>query len=511
MLTQDDIIYFIITDRFFDGDPDNNQDVEITNPTGYHGGDFQGIIDRIPYLQNLGVTALWITPVYENSHLSEHGSWGYHGYWPLDFEKVDSHLYSPKPGVPAGSKRYLKDLVDQLHAAGIKLILDMVVNHTAYNHPGLSGDPSTPIKPHWFNHPHSEHEVGDVGSWMAGLPDLQQDQPEVADYFVGVIADWIAETGVDCIRMDTVKNVEGIFWHYYKTVIKGHFPQTTLLGEVLDFDIDRLSAFQRHFAFDSLFDFPLQRAIEQSFIFGDSLTAITAPYSSLIHPGSGVLDRDNMYTNHNKLVTLLDNHDLRARFLTLALEHSGGHRGWAVQTLILALTLMLTSRGIPQIYYGTELGLEGGADPDNRRDMPWHLLPNGLEPSDEHAEAALIFQATKQLIGIRKESAALKYGSQLTLYVNDAHYVYIREYRDEWVIVAFNLTNEDMTEPLHVSFSDNDILPPRLKEAMANQQYVDILRQVPSGHMDNMQLSLTLKARSASILMPLKNMLTRVA
>ena len=511
MLTQDDIIYFIITDRFFDGDTENNFDLESANPNGYHGGDFQGIIDRIPYLQNLGITALWITPVFENSHLSLHGSWGYHGYWPLDFEKIDPHLYSPKPGVPAGSKRYLKELVDQLHAVGIKVILDMVVNHTAYDHPALKGDPSTPIKPHWFNAPKSVHEAGDIGSWVSGLPDLNQEIPEVADYFVRVIADWIEETGVDCIRMDTAKHVEGIFWHYYKTVIRGKFPNVTLLGEVLDYNIDTISHFQQHFAFDSLFDFPLQKGIEDVLIFGAPFTQIAAPYSSLIEPGTGILDRDTTYTNHNKLVTLLDNHDLRARFFTTALEHGGGNRDWAIATTKLALTLMMTTRGIPQIYYGTELALEGGHDPDNRRDMPWHVVPDGLEPSSDFPEAQTLFQHLRQLIGLRKSSPALKYGSQLTLYVDERTYVYIREYRDEWVIVAINSSDEDMEKPLSISFAENSILPPRLKEQMASQQFVDIFRQVESGHMDNQVLHIQLKGRSAALLMPLKQMLISVA
>jgi glycosidase len=511
MLTQDDIIYFIITDRFCDGDEENNFNLETSNPRGYHGGDFAGIIDRIPYLQNLGVTALWITPVFENSHLSEHGSWGYHGYWPLDFEKVDPHLYSPKPGVPAGSKRYLKELVDQLHAVGIKVILDMVVNHTAYDHPALKGDASTPIKPHWFNSPRSEMEAGDIGSWVSGLPDLNQEIPEVADYFVRLIADWIEETGVDCIRMDTAKHVEGIFWHYYKTVVRGKFPNVSLLGEVLDFNIDTISHFQQHFAFDSLFDFPFQKAIQDVVIYGAPCTTIAAPYSSLVKPGDGILDRDTAYTNHNKLVTLLDNHDLPARFFTLALEHSQGNRKWAVDAMKLALTTMMTSRGIPQIYYGTEIGLEGGADPDNRRDMPWHLFPNGLEPAEDYPEQREMFNHLKQLIGLRKASAALRYGSQLTLFVSDHVYVYIREYRDEWVIIAINAGMEDMQTPLTISFGDNSILPPRLKEQMENQQYVDIFRQVESGHMHDQELTLQLQGRSAALLMPLKQMLISVA
>lgn len=510
MLTQDDIIYFVVTDRFADGDKNNNFDFEPENPMGFHGGDFAGIQNRIPYLQHLGITALWITPVTVGIHLPQYNSWGYHGYWPYDFEKVDPHLYSPKPGIPDGSKRYLKDLVDQLHAAGIKVILDMVVNHTGYNHPGLSGDPSTPIKPHWFNAPRGEQEIGAVGSWVTGLPDLKQDVPEVADYFVRVIADWIAETGVDCIRMDTAKNVEGIFWQYYKTVVKGKFPEVNLLGEVLDYNIDTISDFQRHFAFDSLFDFPLQKAIKDVVIYGSPCTDIAAPYSTLVNPGGGVLDKDTAYTNHNMLVTLLDNHDLGQRFFSEALAHSGGNRDWALNTTQLATTLLITSRGIPQIFYGTELAMEGNADHDNRHDMAWDRLPNGLEPDENQSEAFVMFHYLRQLIGLRKSSEAIRYGAQLTLYTDQNIYVYLREYRDEWVIVAFNFGQEAMPVPLEINFAENNGLAPRLKEKMADLQYIDLYRQIPSGKMDGQVLKIQLKGRSVSILLPLKQLMENV-
>lgn len=511
MLTQDDILYFVITDRFSNGDPENDFDIQPDNPQGFHGGDFQGIVDRIPYLQHLGITALWITPATLGIHIPEHGSFGYHGYWPLDFERVDPHLYSPKPGVPEGSKRYLKELVDQLHAAGIKVVLDMVVNHTGYLHPAL-GDPryTGPIKPHWFNAARGEQEIGDIGSWLNGLPDLKQDEPEVADYFVRVIADWIEETGVDCIRMDTAKHVEGVFWQYYKTVVKSKFPEVSLLGEVLDYDIDHISNYQRHFAFDSLFDFPLQKTLKEVVIYGAPASRFATPYSHLQNPGGGILDKDSAYTNHNLLVTLLNNHDLGRRFFTEALDHGGGNKDWAVATTKLAATLMMTTRGIPQIYYGDELALEGGDGHDNRRDMPWDRVPNGLEPDESHWEAHELYHHFRQLIGLRKNSEALKYGAQLTLYVDDYMYVYIREYRDEWVIVALNFGQDDMPFPLVIDFGDNIALPPRLKEQIAGQQYVDIFRQMPSGKMDEKKLRIQLKGRSASILMPLKQLLVHV-
>ena len=143
MITQSDIIYFLLTDRFRDGDPKNNFDANGENPRAYHGGDFKGIVEKIPYLKNLGVNVVWITPVYVNIHLPEEDSWGYHGYWTLDFEKVDDHWYSPSKDLPNGSKEYLRELVGILHRNDLKLILDVVVNHTGYNHPGRRGESDT--------------------------------------------------------------------------------------------------------------------------------------------------------------------------------------------------------------------------------------------------------------------------------------------------------------------------------------------------------------------------------
>ena len=510
MLTQDDIIYFVLTDRFADGDPDNNFDVNRENPQAYHGGDFAGIVERIPYLQHLGVTALWITPVFENNHRVQDNQYGYHGYWPLDFEKVDPHLYSAKPGIPAGSKRYLKDLVDQLHAAGIKVILDMVVNHTGYDHPGRYGDPSTPIKPHWFTPDRTYEEMGPIGSWLSGLPDLDQNNAEVADYFVNMVADWIEETGVDCIRMDTAQHVEDTFWHYYSTVIKGKFPTISLLGEVMTQDIDHNAHYQRSFNFDSLFDFPLQDALKKVFIEGAPFTIITSPYSAPQRPGQGVLDRDIVYSNHNNLVTLLDNHDLASRFFTAALDKSNGDRRWAIDHTKLALTMLFTTRGIPQLYYGTELGMEGGHDPDNRRDMRWDLVENGLEPSDKHPEAHEFYHHTHQLIQLRRSSQALRYGSQITLHVSEKQYVFLREYRSEWMLVAINLADDDMLEPIVIDLADHSVIPPRLQAQINAQQYVDIHRFVQSGRPVDNKISLQLPAHSSAVLMPLHQMLVSV-
>ncbi len=191
MIGQEDIIYFVLTDRFCDDGSQKNYEVNKQKPNAYHGGNFAGLITKIPYLKNLGVTAVWITPVYLNIHEGPNGAESYHGYWSLDFEKVDNRLYNTKRDLPEGSKQYLKELADALHQNNLKLVLDMVVNHTGYNHPGLRGDLSTPIRPYWFN---PQGDPSPEKMWLFGLPDLNQSNPEVADYFVNTIIDWIEAT-----------------------------------------------------------------------------------------------------------------------------------------------------------------------------------------------------------------------------------------------------------------------------------------------------------------------------
>jgi glycosidase len=471
MIEQNDIIYFILTDRFNNSNSRNDFLTDPTNPQAYHGGDFQGLIKKIPYVKNLGATAIWITPVYLNIHRDPNQPAPYHGYWTLDFEKVDPHLYTPK-NYKEGSKQYLKELCDTLHSNGLKLILDMVVNHTGYDHPALRGESGTPIKPHWFNSP---NETSEEKKWLDGLPDLNHDLPEVADYFVNNIIDWIEATGIDGIRMDTVKNVERTFWYHFKSYVKGKYPQITVIGEVLDQDIPTLSRFQRYLAFDSLFDFALQQAIWDVFIHDQSLNRIARPRLSENEP-KGVLDRDFLYTNQNRLVTLLDNHDLPKRFFTEALDACSGNKQEALKIFKMATTFQFTTRGIPQIYYGTEIILEGYHDPDNRRDMRWGIFEDGLEPTSKYPIEKEAFNHLKKLAKLRNSSQALQYGPLLTLYADTFLYAYLREFRGESVIVVINNGHDPMPFPINIAVRFNKYIPPRIAnylEGKSLYSYID--------------------------------------
>ncbi|MBZ4665961.1 alpha-amylase family glycosyl hydrolase [Mahella sp.] len=211
------VIYFIMTDRFYNGDTTNDMDANPSDPKAYHGGDLQGIIDKLDYIKDLGATAIWITPVVDN----EEG--GYHGYWAYDFERVDEHL---------GDTAKLKELTDKAHDKDIKVILDMVFNHTGYNSPWLSD----PAKSDWFNEKmdivnYNNQEEVEKG-WLSGLPDLNQSNPDVEKYLIDMAMSWIDETGIDGFRLDTVRHVPKEFWTKLSQTIKQKYPDFFLLGEV---------------------------------------------------------------------------------------------------------------------------------------------------------------------------------------------------------------------------------------------------------------------------------------
>ena len=508
MLTQQDVIYFVVVDRFCDGTDLNNMDVDKANPLAFHGGDFEGIRQRIPYLKALGITMLWMTPVVRNTHIPEWNSWGYHGYWPESFDQVDPHLYTPRTDIPDGSRLHLKHLVDELHANGIGVILDIVTNHVGYNHPLFVDDSAYPIKKGWFN---QDDAYSPYKMSLMGLPDLNQDDVEVGDYFIGVILDWVAETGVDCLRFDAVKHVESIFWQRVKTYIKGKYPNLTLIAEVLDTQVNETAAYQKNFDFDSIFDFPLQHALVAALVHDAPFSEVLARPEISSMERAGVLNADFMYANHNRLITLLDNHDTEARLITLLLRKHNGKWEKALPSYLMALTLLFCLRGIPQLYYGDEIGLEGGRDPDNRRDMPWHWMGGvaGSEgPTQEYPHARAIFHHVKTLIALNRAHEALQYGASITLYTDPFLFVFIREFRSSVVVVAVHNGWEDMPEPVEIHISQNPHLPKRLHAYLEGKMLCDALGAMEETRQENESRILSgsfriqLAAKTSRILVP---------
>jgi alpha-amylase len=477
MITQDDVIYMIVTDRFADGDPANNPCVDRSDLNGRHHGDLLGVVQRMPYLHDLGVTALWITPVYENP------AYAYHGYHPLDFEKVDPRLCSPQLG-PKGSRECVRRFVEIAHKHEFKVMLDLIVTHTAPDHPWLKE------RPDWFNRGGDTIEK----MWWAGLPSLNHDKIDVNLYFVQNVMDWINTTEADAIRIDAARHAEKQFWSVLKLFAHGLHPDITLVGEVWDHDAAHVAPYQTVYGFDSMFDYPLWHAMVDVFANDVAVNRIARPELDEWEP-YGVLNQDLAYRNAYQLVTFIDNHDT-PRFFHLA----GGEENpeLAVARTKLALTFLLTTRGIPQLYYGSELAMQGGEHPDNRRDMAWDLIEDRKLDTPEARRAREMHAFTRTLVHLRRESMALRYGLLMTLYVTPTLYSYSRTYLDDTRVIILNnaLEATDFPLPLH----KNPRIPSLTREHLPNGRYlVDDLNprnrvQILDGH-----IRVRLPAKTAAV------------
>lgn len=355
-----DRIYFLLTDRFANGDTTNDLGANPQQPLNWHGGDFKGLIQKIKegYFQRLGFTAIWITPVYLQTPPvpvtggpnagSEFA--GYHGYWAEDYFKVDPHL---------GTLDDLKELVKVAHDNGLKIVQDMVVNHLGY------GATLSKTRPEWFN---TDADCNasinrDVDCVLAGLPDLKQDIPEVQKLLNDAVAYWIKEVGIDGIRMDTMKHSADSYWpQFFAEGGPADASKIWTVGEVYNGDPNFLSKYL-NFGAPSVLDFGLYGAIKDSISGGADAT-----------PVADVLSRDGVYPDARRLSTFIDNHDVK-RFVSESAERGVTGQA-AVERLDLALSLIYTLRGTPVVYYGTELVMPGEGDPynyplgrSNREDM----------------------------------------------------------------------------------------------------------------------------------------------
>ena len=445
----DDVIYLLMPDRFANGDPANDNPPvsrgmhDRTKPRYYHGGDFRGIVEHLPYLKDLGVTAIWLTPIYDNvNHLNEREKYDgqpitdYHGYGAVDFYGVEEHF---------GSLDEYRELVDRAHALGIKVIQDQVANHTGPYHPWVQDPPA----PSWFHGTGTQHlsntwrtwtlidphaaaaaKGSTLDGWFAGiLPDLNQDDPEVARYLMQNTLWWIGSTGIDGIRQDTVPYVPRGFWREWTAAIHARYPSFKIVGEVYDSDPALASFFQGGRArfdgidtgLDSVFDFPLQDAIARVF-------TGKAPLREL----PKMLAHDAIYPDAASLVTFIGLHDM-PRFL---------HRqGATAASLKQAFTFLLTTRGTPMIYYGDEIGMTGGDDPDNRRDFPggWKEdAASAFETSGRSKAQEELFQSIRQLTRLRAATPELRRGALTGLLVEDDAYAFARVTDASRVVVVFN-------------------------------------------------------------------------
>lgn len=432
----EDTIYFLLTDRFEDGDPTNNYEVNKSDLRRFHGGDLQGIINRMDYLKDLGVSTIWINPVFQNQKEFIDTA-GYHGYWPIDFEKVEEHQ---------GDWAKLKEMVDLAHEKDMKVILDVPLNHVAWDHPWRKD----PEKHDWF------HNMGDIVDWndpyqvehgdMYGLPDLAQGNPEVYDYLLNICKNVIDKTGVDGFRLDAVMHINKSFWDKFNKDIKDHAgPDFYMVGEVFHGDPKVVAPYQDR-GMPGLFDMPLYFTTKDTFAHDGSMKNLAAKVREL----------DNAYDNPHLMAAFIDNHDTD-RFMTVA-----GHNG--KEKLSLALAFLMTLNRIPVIYYGTEQAMTGrnehmGSNPPENRAM--------MEFENDPGMQAYF----TKLATIRNESSALKEGAMLEMWEDDQIYAFSRITPDDEAVVVLNNSYDNQYREIPIRKESEMKDGTVLKDALSGQEY----------------------------------------
>jgi glycosidase len=451
-LTPADVVYLIMPDRFANGDPANDEPAEAqgshdrSKARAYHGGDLRGIREHLDYLKDLGVTTLWLTPIVKNGATED-----YHGYGAVDLYAVEPHL---------GSLREYQELVAAAHQQHMKILFDIVPNHVGPKHPWAAKPPL----PDWFHGTVQHHmnssapvngtfygEAENQGhdlfeaivdphapprlwrnlteGWFAGLlPDMNTENPAVAQYLLQNAIWWTESSGLDGFRVDTFPYVSRQFWSRWHVGLRRIYPQLTTIGEVFHPDASVTCFFvggqKRYDGIDTgvstLFDYPMYFVLRDVLLHG-------APVGRI----ADVLQHDALYPRPDELVTFFGNHDV-TRFAT--------EKGSSAAKLKLAFALTLTLRGIPQLYYGDEIGMPGGGDPDNRRDFPggWREdSRNAFTEGGRPREQQELFAYVRELLRLRREHAALRSGHLWHLFSDETSYVFLRESEEERVLVIF--------------------------------------------------------------------------
>jgi alpha-amylase len=427
-ISPNDNIYFLLVDRFSNGETETTDafwDINPNAPKAYHGGDLQGVIKKLDYLQDLGITAIWLSPVADNE------TGGYHGYWIEDFYKVEEHF---------GTMEDLQSLVKEAHARDIKVILDHVVNHTGYNSPWLKDEE----KSQWYN-PRTDiinwsDPIQLETGWLAGLPDLDFSNPDVQSFMIENTLWWIDETGVDGFRLDTMRHVPHEFWKDFSIAIKSKYPDFYLIGEVWSNDVKQLESYHQD-GIDGLTNYSLYEGLREAFSDGgESYTLIQA------------VRKEDRLSKPDWNGLFIDNHD-NARMLSVGSEGQAHVKQ--------SLAFLYTYPTIPILYYGTELGLEGGSDPDNRRDMPWDRLE----------EPPAIYQWTKDLIRLRQSIVSEGDPEYQILSYDRYAFASILEAGNKKLISIYNLLNKEKAFEVDLSEVSGLNFPVTLTNPIDGESY----------------------------------------
>jgi len=429
-------IYFILIDRFFDGDPGNNKgksdemyDGTRTDWFKYWGGDIRGIIKKLDYLKGMGISAIWITPVFKqvDNVIGKEGQKmaPYHGYWAVDFKRIDEHLVDRDDDIREfkNHNTVFDELIKELHKRGMKLILDIVCNHSNPHFEGGRGelyDDGVLIASYENDKNGWYHHLGEVSNWndlsqiqnqdLCGLSDFNEESFSYREYIKESMKLWLSK-GVDAFRVDTVKHMPIWFWQEFSTDMQKHKPDLFMFGEWFQGGVwDRVSVNFANKSGMSILDFSLRQAIEDVF---------AKNYYQGFQEIAEVLNRDGEFTDPNELVTFIDNHDM-PRFSSINNDP---------ERIRLAINFIMIARGIPCIYYGTEQYLHNdnnfGNDPYNR-------------PMMEKWDTTKIYQDVAKLAKLRKENIAVQRGGMFHHYITSDNYIFSRSYMGSSCVVAVN-------------------------------------------------------------------------
>jgi neopullulanase len=446
-----DVIYLLMPDRFANGDPSNDnvrgyhEKANRKNPNGRHGGDLAGIADKLDYFEELGVSTLWLNPVQENNM----PAYSYHGYAITDFYKVDARF---------GTNEDFRLLTKKMNERGLKMVMDMVFNHYGTGHCWMNELPMENWIHQWPEFTRSNYRGGTItdpyaseadkelmlkGWFDTSMADINQDNPFVANYLIQNSIWWIEYAGLSGIRMDTYPYSYKDFMARWMQRLHQEYPHFSVVGEAwLNVapqvaywqDNDRNhDGFRSHL--DIVFDFPLKYAITDAFNEGNGWsTGVARLYESL--------SLDYLYNDPYNMVVFADNHDADRIFTCL---------GEDMRKLKMAMTFMMTVRGIPQIYYGTEILMTGWEHDGHgliREDFPggWPGdKVNAFSHEGRTAEQNDAFDFISLLTNWRKGKEVIHYG-QLKHYIpEDGIYVYFRYNEDESVMVILNNNDKNKT------------------------------------------------------------------
>ncbi|WP_231554471.1 alpha-amylase family glycosyl hydrolase [Arthrobacter sp. L77] len=513
----DENFYFVMADRFQNGSTANDDgglgpdpSVSGFDPTRkgyYNGGDLEGLLQELDYIQGMGTTSIWLTPSFKNRAVQpEDNSAGYHGYWITDFTQIDPHL---------GTNEDLRTLIDAAHARGMKVYFDIITNHTAdvigydagERAPYISKDeepyrdaagtafddrdyagtgtfpeldaetsfPYVPVVPEadrdlkvpeWLNDPTLYHNRGDAtfagedsfyGDFF-GLDDLSTEHPVVVDGMIDIYKTWIADFGVDGFRIDTMKHVDDEFWQEFGPEVLSYAQEQGkdeffMFGEVFDTTKSFTSQFTTRNRMQSVLDFPFQAAAR-------GYASQGAPATDLERFFAG----DDWYTdadsNAYSLPTFLGNHDMGRIGGFIATDNPGAADDELVARDTLAHELMYFSRGNPVVYYGDEQGFTGpGGDQDARQTLfasqvPEYLDDDLLGTDATHATDTFdtthpLYQGIRTLADVTAEHPALRNGAHQHRYAADGQGIYAFSRTDakdqREYVVALNNSTEPQT------------------------------------------------------------------